>query len=283
MTLQISLPFGRKDNVKNLVFTILCNEYPLKIIELTNYIKKRYGKSVTFQAVRKAIVELVEEDVLVKEDNVFSINKSWVSDAKHSLDVLYSNLNQKRSSDIKSIEGEVTVLTFDSLNDLMKYWQDIIDDWFKKFKKGDYAFNCFQGVHGWEALLHPDREKQLMGQLKKKAIRSYSVFTGNYVLDRYLTKFYNKAGLKAVLNPSTKHFDKGFYVATYGDLIIQVHYPDRLIFELENFFRKNMTLEDLDLHKLSEIVNRKIKIKLTIIRNLDMAKHINQSIISQIE
>ncbi|MBW2990343.1 hypothetical protein KY348_01420, partial [Candidatus Woesearchaeota archaeon] len=63
MALSVTLPFGQKDNIKNLVFTILTKEYPLKIIELTNFIRKRYGKSVTFQAVRKAVLELVEAEV----------------------------------------------------------------------------------------------------------------------------------------------------------------------------------------------------------------------------
>ena len=45
MAIRITLPFGKDDNVKNLVFSILTKEYPLKIIELTNFIHKRYGRS----------------------------------------------------------------------------------------------------------------------------------------------------------------------------------------------------------------------------------------------
>ena len=119
MSLEISLPFGKKNNVKNLVFTILVNEYPLKIIELTNFIKKRYGKSVTFQAVRKAILELVRDEVLIKKDNEFQINKNWVKDAKETIDKLYSELNEDKNNTktlkkFDSIEGRVSVFTFNS-------------------------------------------------------------------------------------------------------------------------------------------------------------------------
>ena len=79
MTLQISLPLGDKQNVKNLVFTILTREYPLKLIQLTNFIRKRYGRAVTFQAVRKATLELVKEEVLIRLSNEFSINKDMGS------------------------------------------------------------------------------------------------------------------------------------------------------------------------------------------------------------
>src|SRR3989344_9251249 len=98
MTLQITLPFGREDNVKNLVFSILTKEHPLKIIELTNFIRKRYGKSVTFQAVRKAILQLVEENVLLRKDNQFSINKEWVVNSKKQLDSLYEELTKEKTT-----------------------------------------------------------------------------------------------------------------------------------------------------------------------------------------
>jgi hypothetical protein len=133
-------------------------------------------------------------------------------------------------------------------------------------------------------LLHPDREKQIMSQLKNKRIKSYAIYTGNTPLDRYIVKFYKSiVGPNCALMPSSKHFDRGFYIATYGDLIVQIQYPDRLILELENFFKKNTSLDNMDMKSLSDIVNKKLKVKLTVIKNLDMAKHINQSIISQIE
>ncbi len=82
MTLQLTLPLGKNTDVKSLVFTILTKEYPLKLIELTNYIRKRYGKSVTFQAVRKAVLGLMEEEVLQQESYGYSISKEWVKNSK---------------------------------------------------------------------------------------------------------------------------------------------------------------------------------------------------------
>lgn len=285
MTLRITLPFGKQDNIKNLVFSILIKEYPLKIIELTNFIKKRYGKSVTFQAVRKAILQLVQENVLINQNNQFSINKDWVLQSKKQLDLLYEDLNKENITpkNVDSIKGEVSVFSFDSLNKLMKFWEDIIDDWFENFKAGDYNINCYQGAHGWEGLLHSDRERTIMNKLKEKGIKSYVLSIGNTPLDRYIWKFYSKIGIKIMFSPSFSSFDKSYYVATYGETIVQVHYPKETIDALENFFRKNQTIEDLDLNELSQIVNKKQEIKLTVIKNLSMAKQINKSIISQIE
>ena len=191
MSIQLTLPLGDKSNVKNLVFSILSHEYPLKIIQLTNFIIKRYGKAITFQAVRKACLELVKEGVLVKSDLGFSINKEWVKESKKTLDELYSQIYEEKTipKKIDSIGDEVSVFTFDSINNMMKFWEDLINDWFKKFKQGDLQYNCYQGAHGWEGLLHSDTEKNTMEQLIHKGIKSYTVFTGDSPLDKYLLKF----------------------------------------------------------------------------------------------
>ena len=285
MALRISLPFGDKEGVKDLVFGILTKEYPLKIIELTNFIRKRYGKSVTFQAVRKAVLRLVEEGVLIKTGNEFSINKKWVIECKKILDDLYLELQKGKVTpkNIESIKGEVSVFTFDSVNEMMKFWQELIDDWFANFKRGDPKINCYQAAHTWEGLLHPDKERALMGQLKKKGIVSYILSTGRTPLDRGIVKLYRSIGVEMRIVPSSASFDRSYHVGTYGDMVVQTRYPPGLVNDLEAFFKTNKTLEDLDLGELSEIVNKRTEIKLTVIKNLDIAKKINESIISRIE
>ncbi|MBU1111831.1 MAG: hypothetical protein KJ896_03555 [Nanoarchaeota archaeon] len=283
MALRTSLPFGKKEGVKDLVFTILSKEYPLRIIQLTNFIKKRYGKSVTFQAVRKAVLELTSEGVLIKREDKFSVNKKWVLETKTMLDDLFVDLNKNLTTpkDIHSVSEEVSVFTFHSLNELMKFWQDLIDDWYAHFKNGDYHINCYQAAHAWEGLLHLDREKELMGQLKKKSIQSFILSKGNTPFDRNIRKFYKSIGVKVAINSSMSSFDKSYYVGTYGDLIVQTQYPEEIVRDLDHFFRKNKTIKDFDLKELSDIVNRKGGIKLTVIKNLAMAKQINKSIIAQ--
>ncbi len=285
MSLKISLPFGEQENVKDLVFTILAKEYPLRIIDLMNLIKKRYGKSVTFQAVRKAVLELKEECILVQEENKYKINSEWIFKTKKELDRIYLDLTEDKTSpkNIDSISGEISVFTFDSLAEMMKFWQKIIDDWFDNYKKGDPNINCYQGAHGWEGLLYADYEKNLMSKLKQKGIKSYSLSTGNTPLDRYIWKFYSKTGIKVGYSPSKSSFDKSYYVATYGETIVQSRYPEELVRQIDEFFKKNKSIETMDLSELSDIVNKKVQIKLTVIKDLSMAKQINKSIIDQIE
>lgn len=285
MTLEIALPFGKKNSVKDIVFTILTKEYPLRIIDLMNHIRKRYGKSVTFQAVRKSVLQLIEEGVLMQKESKFLIKKEWVLESKKILDELHRELIKEKitPNKVDSIRGEISVFTFNSLNEMMKFWQDIIKNWFENFKKGDSNLNYYQAAHVWEGLMHPDIEMNVMNKLKKKGIKSYTITTGGTPLDKQIAKFYSKLGIKVHISPSTSTFEKSYYVATYGDMIVQTQYPEKTVKRLDSFFKKNKSLKDLDLVELSNIINSKIEVKLTVIKNLSMAKQINKSIISLIE
>ena len=284
MSIEISLPFGNKSNVKSLVFSILTREYPLKIIEIKNLINKRYGKMVSFQAVRKAMLELLDDGILMKKDYSFVINKQWVLESKKALDELYSTiyLEEKIPVKISSIGEELSVFSFNSLAELMKFWEDLINDWFSKLSGRSMKVNCWQGAHSWEALLFPETEQRIMSQLKKKGVRSYILTTGNTDLDKLVLKFYKDLGIKVLRVPSSSFFDKEYYVGTYGDLVVQTRYPKEIVEEMDLFFKKTKSLKTLDLKELSEITNKKINIKLSVSKNPDMAKQINQSILSQV-
>jgi hypothetical protein len=280
MTTPPSKLFGTKDSARNLIFTILTKEYPLKTIELMNLIRKRYGRSITFQATRQAALQLVEDGILERVEERFQIRKEWVVESKQFLNDLYDELQNPKTQPSAASEAsdDVNVYTFESVNALLLFWEDLITEWGRKRKSGDRSINCYQTFHIWEVLLHPDLERRTMSGLHKRGVTSYAVCMGNTPLDRVVCRFYNKIGIKTVMSPSQASFDKGYTVATYGELIVQVQYPQRFIKELDAFFKSNTTMEDLELQRLSQIVNRKTPVKLTVIRNPSMAQQINASI-----
>ena len=86
--------FGKSDSVKSLVFQILTKEYPLKLIELHNTIKRRYGKSVTYQGVRKAVTELIGESVLEAQGSVYALNPAWIEQTRRALEDIERDLQR---------------------------------------------------------------------------------------------------------------------------------------------------------------------------------------------
>ncbi|MFH1054144.1 MAG: hypothetical protein V1740_07030 [Candidatus Woesearchaeota archaeon] len=85
MEIHITLPeYGKKGkSVKDLVVSILVHKHPLSVNELHKQIKWQYRHSVSYQAVHKAVNELILNDVLEnvidKDGKNVEISKKWVN------------------------------------------------------------------------------------------------------------------------------------------------------------------------------------------------------------
>lgn len=279
MDLESLFPFESKKSIRGLILSILVNESPLKTFEITALIRKRYGRKISFQAVSKEILYLVNEDVLIKKDRDISINKEWVQKVKNNFEEIYNKVVLGKKLEKKSLGEEISVFDFNSLKEMMDYWYKIIGGWFKGFNKGDYNVNCYQSYHAWEVLLHLDKEEETIGQLKKKGIKSYFV-TGSTKLDKNIVKFYKKIGAKAKSIDAKTTFDKTYLIGTYGDIIVQIKLPEEIIIKIDNFFKKHQSIDSYNLSELLKIIKSKQKISMTVIKNLEMAKHINKSILN---
>ncbi len=278
MDSEIIFPFKDKSNLRGLVLSILSNEFPLKIFEIVNFIKKRYGRKVSFQAVSKEVNFLVNQKVLTRYGRDFSINKDWIDEVKKNVNEIYEKVVLKKKTDKKSAGEDIEVLHFNSLKEAMDYWYKIIDDWFRNFKKGNSNLNCYQSLHVWESLLNLNYEEKYIGQLKSKGIKSY-LLTGSTNLDKGAVKYYNKIGAKAKSIKSMSLFERSYSIGTYGEMIVQIKYSEKILKKIDKFFKENKSIETFNLSNLLKIVNEKEEVTLTVIRNAEMAKQINKSIL----
>ena len=282
MVQDLQVLWGKKNTTKDLVFRLLMDTPEQKIIQLTNSLRKTYGKSVTFQAVRQAVNELVDDEVLTKNDSLYSINPSWVYEAKKTLQTIHERLEGNVQVRGDSIQGDLSVFTFNSINDMQRFWQQIIDNWYKHLDDETYKINCWQGTHLWEALIHVDSEKKVMQKLKNKGVRSYVLIHADTPLDIFTKKFYQQIGLHVAIQKKQRD-EAHIYTGTYGELIVQVEYPKELHAQIEDIFNKTKSFEDFEISTLHDITSAQHEIKMTVIKNLNMAKQINQQIISCLE
>ena len=280
MDFEKIFPLNNKEGIRGLILSILANEFPLRVFEIVNFIRKRYGKKVSFQAVSKEINFLIDKRILVKKNKKIEMNKEWVKELRNDAEEIYEKIVLSKKFESKKPGEEITVLTLNSLNDAMVHYYKIIDKWFNDFKEGDNNLNCYQSLHLWEVLLHLEKEEKSISQLKKKGIKSY-LLTGSTKLDKSIINFYKKIGAKAKSQNSISEFDKTYSIGTYGDTIIQIKYPKKIIKQIDDFFKENSSLNNLDLFSLSKILKQQEKINLTIIKNSVMAKQINKSILAQ--
>ena len=120
MPVSFTLPLfeGKPKAVKDMVFSVLMTKFPLSLIELLNELKKRYNISVSFQSVRKAALQLVEEKVFLKDGKKFSVSKDWILSISKLANMLQKEYFTAAGSEAKTkveVGPNVTVYTFKRL------------------------------------------------------------------------------------------------------------------------------------------------------------------------
>lgn len=82
--------FNGQGAVRDAVVTILGCKWPLSLKAVFFAVTKEYALSVSYQAVHKALKQLVENGIAVKEDGGYCLNIKWIKKIKQ----FGSNLEQ---------------------------------------------------------------------------------------------------------------------------------------------------------------------------------------------
>ena len=280
MPVSFTLPLveNRSVSVKDMVFTILMTEYPLSLIQLLNSIKKHYARSVSFQSVRKAVLQLVEEKVLVRDNKKFLINSSYILSVVKFGSMLKKNYFGKSSAIPKVDIGQnIAVYTFFNLLDLDSVWNDLIRDHFASEKPPKRI--TFEAVHFWFVLVTLAQETELMKDLIKNKVNLNYLCYGNTLLDKWAVNHYNNIGVACKTLSREKDFVPGHNIGVYGNLIMHTTHPNSITKKMNAFFKKYKRIEDVKLSEITDIVKEKVEIKLTVINDPLLAKTVSDNVV----
>lgn len=282
MPVTFTLPlFEQKPStVKDMVFSILMTDFPLSLIQLLNHTKSRYGVSVTFQAVRDAVLQLMRAKVLIKEGKHYSINREWILEAHRFVDSLEKTYFKKQDSVKNKIEvgQNMSVYTFPNLLTMDRVWNDIITDNFAS-NPNQPKIMTFESMHFWWVIVTLAQETALMRETIEKGIKHFYICYGNTPLDAWAVKHYNEIGLKSIMLPKPKDFIEGNNIGAYGDLIIQTMYSKQTAEKITSFFRRYKRIEDIKLNELIDVVNEQTNEQLSVIKDSLLAKTMRERVI----
>jgi hypothetical protein len=284
MSVEIVTPrLGKiKKSTKDLVISTLVHEYPLSLAKLTNSIKKLYGAGVTFQGVRKAANQLVEEGVLVKEGKNYRLNKEWIRRMRDFVEKLESRYftESGRARDVESIGEDIKVYTFDNLIDLDEFWNRVIAKWFEEDKENKgKKYYTQQSGHTWYVLANLEEETDILEKIKKHKINFYTLVPGRTVLDQWCKKYYEEHGFYYTVNKKEKK-NTSQYFAVYGDNIIQSDYPEELAKNIDALYEKAKDFESFEVTKLIKLLRKKSDVKITVMKNPVVAQQLRNYILS---
>ncbi len=283
MSLPLTIPIlNNPKTTKDRVFVILSAKYPLSLTQLRNQIINSFDGSVSFQSVRKAVLQLVDEGVLVKDGKKFSFSKDWIISFIKFGNILqkhYFSANKSRSK--IEIGSDVTEYNLDSLLDLDFIWNGLI----KKALEEEVApkIITFKATHFWFLISTLAQETELIKSLLKKGVKLYYICYGKTALDEWTVNMYRQIGIHCIRKDRPKSFPEGLNIGTYGDYLIQSLHPDKITKRISRFFKSCKSPQDASLTEITSIVTQKADFKLQSIHNPLVAKGVREEIIREIK
>jgi len=280
MTLELVVPEAnvKGRTTKDLVFSLLIEAKAMTLTQLHRGIKRRYGKSVTFQAVIKAVKSLLEHKVLVKKKRLYSLNKDWIFEIRNFFDRLYTHeFKVKRPMKKVELGKEVTVYTIHNLLELDRLWNDLLMNWAKKEEKDKR--NVWKGRHCWWLIPRLQEEDLLHDYFTKRKIKTYNLLSENTVLDRISFNYYLKKREKIKVSKKARE-KTDVHLSAFGDYLVKFEIPTAISYKLERIYKKTRKIEDLDLKKVLDIFKEKTEIEVMVIKDKLLADKVKEEVIS---
>ena len=280
MAYQLTIPeMGEKpDTVKDMVIASLLAKHPQTTMQIYNAVRKRYGVSVTFQAVNKSVQSLIAGGAFRKEGREVRISQDWVFRLRDFVEQLLKCAFEAHTERKEQIGDDIVEYTFDNMLDCDKFVAYLTVAWAEHVKSGEDRNLVWQGMHCWWLIGQLGEEDWYVDALKKHKIMSYYYNHGNTLLDRTLSKtYYEAVGWKyrhsGEENPNICH-----NMAVFGDIILQSYYPGDIARSIDAFYQKVTDVSKMNPAEIIRVLRQPRTIKLTFLRNPVLASRIKQDI-----
>jgi HAD superfamily hydrolase (TIGR01490 family) len=279
MPLDITLPqLNKPKSAKDIVITILASEYPLTAKKVYNKIKKDYGLNISYQAAYKAITELAEQKILIKNGLEYSLNNAWIEDIENFVDKIKKSYSTGVKPNLFGLsefkqEGETQTYVFDSLEEAEAYRKGLQVAF---FSSGKGLIYCGQSSHIRSPLFLSEKSFKVLSLVGSSDSKAFLISRGNSPIDRWCANFYRSKKVQVKLG--IKDCIAGIIVM--GDKIIQQYIPKQLEEPLDEVYSMS-NIESIDVQDIfQKIYRKKAKIKMTITKNEMLAKQIQANILS---
>jgi len=262
MSVNILAPQSTSDSLKDLIISLLSENSLLSAKEIHSTISK--NKTVSYQAVFKVLKELIESNVLEKQESKYLINKKWILGLKQFVKNFEDREEKKGfdpTAEIQTLELNTLFEFFEGMLELLS--SDML------YKNCEHRFGGGILRHLWWSLSFDaagfEKFKHMLGPKD-----SYIVAIEDTPVDKWLQAYYLKTGGTGV--KIGVDYDLEDDVAVVGDYVLQVFFDkqtkkklDKLYSEVEDF------ADAIEKGLLEQVLTEPTKIKVVITRNTELA------------
>lgn len=264
---------NKPKNTKDTIISILTTEWPLTLRGIYFKIKKKYGYSSSYQAVYKAVKELVDAEVLLAKDKKYEININWIKELQSFTDIVETNYYAKeRLQGLSGIQdskhmGDIIVLNFETIFDAEKYLY-----YFMKLglSKRTNDSICYLMNNEWRPIYYLRAEYNYYKKFREKGHKFYFLCSGDSMLEGYCGKFYKEIGINFKMSKEKITND----ILVFGDYFINIYIPEEIKIKL----KKGLYKKDI-LGILKEALEKKSNVRVIITKDKALANEIKLQIL----
>ncbi len=240
-------------STKDLIIEILSEEWPLSARVIWNKVKKNYSKSITYQAVYKLIQKMLSDRIIIKKENKYNLNKSWIKESKDFFNILDKNYDDKKVEKVpysKSHLKKSVRYSFKTLSAMGNYVANYFTD-FPNPEKKPLASRCFEMY----SVLSLPREHLLKAKKIIEKYGAYSLCNSNTLYDKLIAKSYLAYVKNLKIKLRSKDSDECDYIVL-GDYVMRVYFSPE-VKKITSVFKKGLrSFFEVDFKTLFEVINR---------------------------
>ncbi len=257
-------------SAKDAIVSVLSVRFPLSAKQLGLLLQREKGLSVSYQAVHKALKQLLKEGVLEKAGNKYQLDAVWIRKRKNEFDVIEAKYFRKEPN----LALPQQTLFFDSLFEVDKFLIGSFVSIASKIEKKPVL--CLRWNHFWIPLFLSKKEYSQLAEFAHK-VKAYCVSKGNTAIDKWCGAFWKKHGWKHKCGLDVAAASD---IVIFGDFVIQVFYPREIRKLLDSVYSKTKNVSRLDVdYFFNRVFEKKTKIPIVIIKNLDLAEQLRKQTI----
>ncbi len=271
MIIRTLLPKLIPKTVKEKIIVLLASDFPLTVKELKLKIKANFNESVSYQSVHKELNHLISDEIIICENKKYLLNVEWIKQVGLFSDLILSNYTSQKKHSINKLlelknEGDSLSFDFESYAQLDNYFLELID-YFNEFFEKDKKI-LMHYTHNWWPLIYPLREREVVSKLKSEI---YAMCGANSNIDKFCSHYEKSIGIKISYSSNPRLH---WHLNIMGDLIFSFYGDDTIHKEINNFFVKYKELKTLDLKHLTDLLQKKGKFRVLVVKDSQFAKSV---------
>lgn len=267
---SLNLLNQKPGNVKNALVQKLSKQWPLTLKQLDHALKREFGMDVTYQAIHKAMQQLEEEKVVIKEKDGYRLNSEWIF---HSAKKFGDLLKNYFGNQMVSPDKEVIQMTFTNWLSMGRF---IIYQFEDGFPNPENKHSICNWLHVWPALPLSAEELLEVKRIHEKDPH-ISLCPANTALDKYFAQIMNQLSKKCLTGKKIKLNGD---IVVKGDYIAQIFYESKFYEKVDKFYKQTKDPTKIDLEKISDLATMNTKIDVVIIRNQSLSDEIRSQTLS---